>query len=63
MKIDVFEHNDNWQEIKNATMNTIGKNTGTYPTLFVIKLVLSIGYLPKGLTEQELIEMNYHKAH
>ena len=31
MRIDIFEHNDNWQEIKNATMNTIGKNTGTYP--------------------------------
>lgn len=32
MKIDIFEHKDNWQGIKDATMNTIGKTTGKYPT-------------------------------
>lgn len=32
MKIDIFEHQDNWQGIKDATMNTIGKTTGKYPT-------------------------------
>ena len=32
MEIDIFEHDDNWQEIKNSTMNTIGKTTGSYPT-------------------------------
>ena len=26
-----FHHEDNWQEIKNATMNTIGKEKGAYP--------------------------------
>ena len=31
MYIDKFEHEDNWQEVKNATMNTIGKSTGKYP--------------------------------
>lgn len=31
MIVDVFEHEDSWQRIKNATMNTIGKNTGSYP--------------------------------
>lgn len=30
--IDKFEHQDNWQEIKDATMTTIGKTTGKYPT-------------------------------
>ena len=26
-----FHHEDNWQEIKNATMNTIGREKGVYP--------------------------------
>ena len=26
-----FQHEDNWQDIKNATMNTIGKDKGKYP--------------------------------
>ena len=32
MVIDIFKHEDNWQDIKDSTMNTIGKTTGTYPT-------------------------------
>lgn len=32
MKIDIFEHVDNWQSVKDSTMNTIGKTTGSYPT-------------------------------
>ncbi|NLN46966.1 MAG: thymidylate synthase ThyX [Clostridiaceae bacterium] len=31
MHIERFRHEDNWQDIKDATMNTIGKNTGRYP--------------------------------
>lgn len=31
MYIDNFKHTDNWQEVKDATMNTIGKSTGKYP--------------------------------
>ena len=31
MYIDKFKHEDNWQDIKDATMNTIGKSTGAYP--------------------------------
>lgn len=31
MRIDNFKHEDNWQDIKDSTMNTIGKNTGKYP--------------------------------
>lgn len=31
MNIEIREHKDNWQEIKNATMNTINKSTGLYP--------------------------------
>lgn len=32
MKVELREYNDNWQSIKNATMNTIGKNIGAYPS-------------------------------
>ena len=32
MKIDIFKRDDNWQDIKDTTMNTIGKTTGSYPT-------------------------------
>ena len=32
MRIDIFKHEDNWQDIKDSTMNTIGKTTGSYPT-------------------------------
>jgi hypothetical protein len=32
MKIELRNYMDSWQDIKNATMNTIGKNTGKYPT-------------------------------
>lgn len=31
MYIDFFKHEDNWQDVKDATMNTIGKSTGKYP--------------------------------
>lgn len=32
MEVDIFNHTDNWQEVKDSTMNTIGKTTGKYPT-------------------------------
>lgn len=32
MNIDIFRHEDNWQDVKDSTMNTIGKTTGTYPS-------------------------------
>lgn len=31
MTIDIFKHDDNWQDIKDSTMNTINKTTGKYP--------------------------------
>lgn len=31
MFIDVFKHEDNWQDIKDSTMTTVGKLTGKYP--------------------------------
>ena len=42
MTIDIFKHDDNWQDIKDSTLNTIGKTTGTYPTSeWKRKLILS----------------------
>lgn len=31
MTIDIFNHEDNWQDVKDSTMNTIGKTSGKYP--------------------------------
>ena len=31
MYIDSFQHEDNWQDVKDSAMNTIGKTTGKYP--------------------------------
>lgn len=42
MKIDIFQHEDNWQDVKDSTMNTIGKTTGAYPdSQWKKKLLLS----------------------
>ena len=32
MKIALRNYKDNWQDVKNATMNTIGKDKGAYPS-------------------------------
>lgn len=32
MNVDIFKHEDNWQDVKDSTMNTIGKTTGAYPS-------------------------------
>lgn len=31
MRIDVFRHEDQWQDVKESAMNTVGKTTGRYP--------------------------------
>lgn len=31
IEIDIFKHEDNWQDIKDTTLNTIGKTIGKYP--------------------------------
>ena len=42
MKVKLLSNQDNWQEIKNSTMNTIGKETGIYPdTVWKRRLLLS----------------------
>lgn len=32
MKVELRDYEENWQNIKNATLNTIGKSKGAYPT-------------------------------
>mgnify|MGYP004618009521 CR=1 FL=1 len=32
MQIAWLRHEDNWQDVKNAAMNTVGKDKGVYPT-------------------------------
>lgn len=32
MKLEMKDYKDQWQSVKNATMNTIGKDSGIYPT-------------------------------
>lgn len=40
--IDIFKHDNNWQEVKDSTMNTIGKTTGKYPdSNWKLKLIRS----------------------
>ena len=42
MYIDNFKHDDNWQDIKDSAMNTVGKTTGKYPdSEWKRKLILS----------------------
>lgn len=42
MYIDIFKHEDNWQDVKDSTLNTIGKTTGKYPTSeWKLKLIRS----------------------
>lgn len=42
MYIDRFKHEDNWQDVKDATMTTIGKSTGKYPdSEWKLKLIRS----------------------
>ncbi len=41
-RILFFQHEDNWQDIKNATMNTVGKTKGAYPdSAWKRKLILA----------------------
>ena len=40
--IDIFKHEDNWMDVKDSTLNTIGKTKGSYTTSeWKRKLILS----------------------
>lgn len=61
MKIELKNYRDCWQEIKDATMNTIGKNTGKYPTSEWKRLLLLSEHSPirKLKTSWKWIELKY----
>lgn len=71
MKIDLFQHEDNWQDIKDAAMNTINKTTGKYPdSEWKRRLILSehspIRHMKfywrwKGLKSRVSVHMVRHK--
>lgn len=46
MEIAWFRHEDNWQDVKNAAMNTIGRNTGKYPDSVWKKKILLAEHSP-----------------
>lgn len=46
MQIDIFKHEDNWQDVKDAAMNTIGKLAGKYPNSKWKKQILLAEHSP-----------------
>lgn len=46
MEIAWFRHEDNWQEVKDAAMNTVGKDKGVYPTSAWKKKILLSEHSP-----------------
>jgi len=46
MEITWFEHQDTWQEVKNAALNTISKSKGSYPTSAWKKKILMSEHSP-----------------
>ena len=46
MKAELIDYVDNWQAVKNAAMNTIGKETGQYPSSEWKKKILLAEHSP-----------------
>lgn len=46
MNIDIFQHEDVWNEIKNSALNTIGKTKGQYPSARWKKQILLAEHSP-----------------
>ena len=71
MNITLRNYKDNWQDVKNATMNTIGKDKGAYPSSdWKRRLLLSehspirklhIGWVWKGLKYWVSVHLVRHK--
>ena len=51
MKVEIVDYVDNWQAVKNAAMNTIGKEDGTYPSSDWKKWMLMAEHSPIRLLE------------
>lgn len=51
MKITIVNYNDCWQDVKNAAMNTIGKESGSYPDSEWKRKILLAEHSPIRLIE------------
>ena len=51
MKISIINHADNWQAVKDAAMNTVGKDTGKYPSSEWKRSILLAEHSPIRLLE------------
>lgn len=51
MKIEVIDYQDNWQAVKNAAMNTIGSESGKYPSPVWKRKILLAEHSPIRLIE------------
>jgi len=61
MKIEIENYVDTWQEVKNAAMNTIGKESGIYPSEIWKRKMLAAEHSPIRLIELtiRMIEIPY----
>ena len=51
MRVKVIDYRDNWQAVKNAALNTIGKNNGKYPSPEWKRKILLAEHSPIRLLE------------
>lgn len=51
MRISIIDYTDNWRSVKNAAMNTIGKETGIYPSSAWKRRILLAEHSPIRLLE------------
>ena len=51
MKVEIIDYQDNWQAVKNAAMNTIGKENGGYPPSGWKRKILLAEHSPIRLIE------------
>lgn len=54
MRVEILNYVDNWQAVKNAAMNTIGKENGKYPTPEWKRKILRAEHSPIRLLEFDL---------
>ena len=51
MKVSIIDYRDNWQAVKNAAMNTIGKEEGAFPSSAWKRKILLVEHSPIRLLE------------
>ena len=51
MRVELIDYRDNWQAVKDAAMNTVGKDSGKYPTSEWKRQILLAEHSPIRLLE------------